>query len=78
MNIPATESIAIDQKKAAKPCQGKGYKGRTAVSELIVIENRLRELLVTRPSGDSSSPGDAEFWDLRTSPPAAQASTIAT
>ena len=50
MNIPATESITIYQKKGCEACQGKGYKGRTAVSELIVIENRLRDLLVTKPS----------------------------
>ena len=33
-------------------------------------------LWLTLSSGDSFSPGEAEFWDLRTSPPAAQASTI--
>jgi hypothetical protein len=33
-------------------------------------------LWLTVSSGDSFSPREAEFWDLRTSPPAAQASTI--
>jgi general secretion pathway protein E len=50
MNIPVTQPTTIYQKKGCEACQGKGYKGRTAVSELIVIENRLRDLLVTRPS----------------------------
>ncbi len=34
-------------------------------------------LWLTLSSGDSSSPGEAEFWDLRVSKPGAQASTAA-
>ena len=50
MSIPATQPITIYRKKGCEACQGKGYKGRTAVSELILVENRLRDLLATRPS----------------------------
>lgn len=50
MKIPATQKTVVYGPKGCDVCGGKGYKGRTAVSEILVIDNHIRNLLVTRPS----------------------------
>ena len=50
MQIPASQTTTIYRPGGCDACGGKGYKGRTAVSEILVIDNHIRNLLVTRPS----------------------------
>ena len=50
--LPANDELTIYRPSSCHACGGTGYRGRTAVSELLVLDNRIRELLVARPSWD--------------------------
>jgi general secretion pathway protein E len=50
--LPANDELTIYRPSSCHACSGTGYRGRTAVSELLVLDNRIRELLVARPSWD--------------------------
>ena len=53
MNLSDDEEITIYRQSRCQACGGTGYNGRTAVCELLVIDDRIRELLVTQPSWDA-------------------------
>jgi type II secretory ATPase GspE/PulE/Tfp pilus assembly ATPase PilB-like protein len=48
--IPAEEGRVFYREKGCPQCHGTGYRGRTGVYELMVIDNAIRDLLVGRPS----------------------------
>jgi len=51
--LPSNDDLTIYRPNSCHACGGTGYRGRTAVSELLVLDNRIRELLVERPSWDT-------------------------
>jgi type II secretory ATPase GspE/PulE/Tfp pilus assembly ATPase PilB-like protein len=51
--LPSNDDLTIYRPNSCHACGGTGYRGRTAVSELLVLDNRIRELLVARPSWDT-------------------------
>jgi general secretion pathway protein E len=53
ISLPANDELTIYRPSSCHACGGTGYRGRTAVSELLVLDNRIRELLVARPSWDT-------------------------
>ena len=48
--IPADKVDVFYKEKGCPACNGTGYRGRTGVHELMVIDGPIRELLVGRPS----------------------------
>jgi type II secretory ATPase GspE/PulE/Tfp pilus assembly ATPase PilB-like protein len=48
--IPADKVAAFYREKGCEACNGTGYRGRTGIHELMVFDNKIRELLVGRPS----------------------------
>ena len=48
--IPVEKGQVFYREKGCKDCHGTGYRGRTGVYELMVVDNTIRNLLVGRPS----------------------------
>jgi len=48
--IPADKVGVFYREKGCEACNGTGYRGRTGIHELMVFDNKIRELLVGRPS----------------------------
>jgi type II secretory ATPase GspE/PulE/Tfp pilus assembly ATPase PilB-like protein len=48
--IPADKVNVFYKEKGCPGCNGTGYRGRTGVHELMVVDKSIRELLVGRPS----------------------------
>jgi type II secretory ATPase GspE/PulE/Tfp pilus assembly ATPase PilB-like protein len=48
--IPADKVNVFYREKGCEACNGTGYRGRTGIHELMVFDNKIRELLVGRPS----------------------------
>jgi type II secretory ATPase GspE/PulE/Tfp pilus assembly ATPase PilB-like protein len=48
--IPADKVDVFYREKGCEACNGTGYRGRTGIHELMVFDNKIRELLVGRPS----------------------------
>jgi type II secretory ATPase GspE/PulE/Tfp pilus assembly ATPase PilB-like protein len=48
--IPADKVNVFYREKGCTACNGTGYRGRTGIHELMVFDNKIRELLVGRPS----------------------------
>ena len=48
--IPADKVNVFYKEKGCPACNGTGYRGRTGVHELMIIDKAIRELLVGRPS----------------------------
>ena len=50
MGVPADKDVVIYREKGCPACHGTGYRGRTGIHELLVLDAPIRELLVGRPS----------------------------
>jgi general secretion pathway protein E len=48
--IPPNKGQVFYREKGCEHCHGTGYRGRTGVYELMVVDQAIRELLVGRPS----------------------------
>jgi type II secretory ATPase GspE/PulE/Tfp pilus assembly ATPase PilB-like protein len=48
--LPADKVGVFYREKGCEACNGTGYRGRTGIHELMVFDNKIRELLVGRPS----------------------------
>jgi len=48
--IPADKAKVFYKEKGCPACNGTGYRGRTGVHELMVVDKDVRDLLVGRPS----------------------------
>ncbi|MFN9271782.1 MAG: GspE/PulE family protein [Planctomycetia bacterium] len=48
--IPVDKVGVFYREKGCAACNGTGYRGRTGIHELMVFDNKIRELLVGRPS----------------------------
>jgi len=46
------EPVAEDQKQVCPACRGVGYIGRTGLFELLVVDDKVREVLVRQPKLD--------------------------
>ena len=67
-------SLTLDGQRATLRINGQEISSATVTDPR---DEASDGLWLTLSSGDSFSPGEAEFWDLRISPPVAQASTLA-
>ena len=50
LGVPAEKEVTIYREKGCPACHGTGYKGRTGVHELLIVDAAIRELLVGHPS----------------------------
>jgi type II secretory ATPase GspE/PulE/Tfp pilus assembly ATPase PilB-like protein len=50
LGIPADRAAKFFKERGCEECNGTGYRGRTGVYELLVLESSIRSLLVGRPS----------------------------
>ncbi len=46
-NIPENESLTLYHAVGCKACNNKGYKGRTGIHELLVVDTKVQELIHT-------------------------------
>jgi type II secretory ATPase GspE/PulE/Tfp pilus assembly ATPase PilB-like protein len=46
--VPKAEEV----EKPCKECGGLGFKGRTAIFELLVVDDKIREILIKQPKID--------------------------
>jgi general secretion pathway protein E len=50
LKIPADQHVVIYRKNGCESCRGTGYSGRRVVSELLVLDGRIRDMLHLSPS----------------------------
>ena len=50
LGVPAGKEVTLYKEVGCQSCHDSGYRGRTGIHELLVINNEIRELLVGRPS----------------------------
>src|SRR4029077_6960451 len=48
VSVVATASYRFRRGQGCKPCRGPGYRGRKAVGELLVLNDEIREAIVSR------------------------------
>jgi general secretion pathway protein E len=48
--IPAEKAAVFYREKGCPECHETGYRGRTGIYELLIVDNAIRDLLVGRPS----------------------------
>ena len=47
-----TETIKVFEGKGCKSCKFTGYKGRTAIYEILVVNNQIRNMILSRASAN--------------------------
>ena len=52
MNLDQDEEITLYRKKGCEKCNKKGYKGRIAIHEVVIMTKAMRALLERRASED--------------------------
>jgi len=50
LGVPAGKEVTLYKEVGCQSCNDSGYRGRTGIHELLVINNEIRDLLVGRPS----------------------------
>ena len=50
LGVPAGKEVTLYKEVGCQSCHDSGYRGRTGIHELLVINNEIRDLLVGRPS----------------------------
>jgi general secretion pathway protein E len=50
LGVPAGKEITLYKEVGCQSCNESGYRGRTGIHELLVVNNEIRDLLVGRPS----------------------------
>ncbi len=50
LHIPSDKKVVIFKPRGCPACHGTGYKGRTGVHELLIVDAAIRELIVGSPS----------------------------
>ncbi len=50
-DFEAVETFDIHRNVGCDRCSGSGYRGRTAIHEIMVVENRLRQMIIKGESG---------------------------
>jgi len=50
LGVPAGKEVTLYKEVGCQSCNESGYRGRTGIHELLVVNNEIRDLLVGRPS----------------------------
>jgi general secretion pathway protein E len=45
LNLSATDTVAVFRAKGCHQCKGTGYRGRTGIYELIMVDDALRAMI---------------------------------
>jgi len=52
LNIPPAEKLILYRGKGCSHCNRTGYSGRTAIHEILIIDNKIKELINEKKSSD--------------------------